>query len=44
MREAVRIRGDSRDNLVQNNLVGGATGKLLDIPDDTATVQGNTLL
>jgi hypothetical protein len=24
--------------------VGGATGKLLDIPDGTATVQGNTLL
>jgi hypothetical protein len=44
MRQAVRIRGDSRDNLVQNNLVGGATGKLLDIPDGTATVQGNTLL
>ena len=44
MQQAVRIRGKSRDNLVQNNLMGGATAGLLDIPEGTATVQGNTLL
>ena len=44
MRQAIRVRGNSRDNLVQNNLVGGASDKLLDIPEGTATVQGNTIL
>jgi hypothetical protein len=41
MRNAVRILGNSRDNLVQNNLLGGAAEKLLDIPPETAVVQGN---
>ena len=44
MQQAVRIRGKSRDNLVQNTLMGAATAGLLDIPEGTATVQGNTLL
>ncbi|MFP6769328.1 MAG: right-handed parallel beta-helix repeat-containing protein [Planctomycetaceae bacterium] len=44
MHQAVRIRGKSRDNLVQNNLLGGATQQLLDIPEGTAVLQGNTLL
>ena len=44
MRQAVRIRGKSRDNLVQNNLLGGASQQLLDIPEGTAVLQGNTLL
>lgn len=41
MREAIRISGDSRDNLVQNNLVGGGTETPIDVPQGTAVVQGN---
>jgi len=44
MRQAIRIRGKSRDNLVVNNLLGGATEDLLDVAEGTATVRGNTLL
>ena len=44
MRQAVRIRGESRDNLVQNNLLGGASHKLLDVPEGTAVLQGNVEL
>ena len=41
MREAVRITGASRDNLVQNNLLGGASHRLLEVPRGTAVLQGN---
>ena len=44
MRQAIRIRGKSRDNLVVNNLLGGATEDLLDVAEGTATLQGNMLL
>jgi nitrous oxidase accessory protein NosD len=41
MQQAIRVTGNSRDNLVQNNLVSGAVQSLIDVPDSTATVQGN---
>jgi len=44
MLQAVRITGNSRDNLVQNNLVGGARKKSIDVPQETATMQGNVEL
>tara|TARA_B100000029_G_scaffold294995_1_gene288324 strand:+ start:405 stop:1787 length:1383 start_codon:yes stop_codon:yes gene_type:complete len=44
MRHAIRIRGNSRDNLVVNNLLGGAVDSELDIARESATVSGNTIL
>ena len=41
MLQAIRVRGKSVDNLVQNNLLGGARGKLLDIAAGSSTLQGN---
>lgn len=41
MRHAIRITGESRDNLVQNNLLGGAKQQLLDILEGKGAVQGN---
>jgi hypothetical protein len=41
MREAIRVIGKSRDNLIQNNLVGNAVNGPLDIPQGTAVTQGN---
>ncbi len=41
MRQAIRIVGNSRNNLVASNLVGGAAEKLLDIPADAADVLNN---
>lgn len=44
MVQAVRVMGNSRDNLVQNNLLGGATESLIAATDELAVVRGNTLL
>lgn len=44
MAHAVRVTGNSRDNLIQNNLVGGATDRLIVAGDAAAVVKGNTLL
>ena len=44
MLQAVRVRGKSVDNLVQNNLLGGARQKLLDVVPGSATLQGNVEL
>lgn len=41
MHEAIRIIGHSQHNLVQNNLLGGAKHKLIDVPGETAVVRGN---
>lgn len=41
MLEAIRVIGNSRDNLVQNNLVGNARRQPLDVPKGTAVEQGN---
>lgn len=41
MLEAIRVIGNSRDNVVQNNLVGNAKRQPLDIPKGTAVEQGN---
>ena len=41
MLQAVRVRGKSVDNLVQNNLLGGAREKLLDVAAGSSTLQGN---
>ena len=44
MLQAVRVRGKSVDNLVQNNLLGGARQKLLDVVLGSSTPQGNVEL
>jgi nitrous oxidase accessory protein NosD len=44
MAQGVRVSGHSRDNLIQNNLLGGATAGLIVASQDAAVVQGNTLL
>jgi hypothetical protein len=41
MLHAVRITGDSRGNLIQNNLLGGATQASIEAADTAAVVQGN---
>jgi hypothetical protein len=41
MLNAIRVLGKSRDNLVQNNLLGGAKQQLLDTLKGTAMMQGN---
>ena len=41
MQHAIRITGNSRDNLVQNNLVSGAVQSLIDGTQTTATLQGS---
>lgn len=41
MREAIRLDGRSRDNLILNNLAGGSTTDALHIEQGTATVAGN---
>jgi hypothetical protein len=41
MREAVRARG-GRDNLVAQNLVGGATGRAIEVEAGSAAVKDNT--
>jgi hypothetical protein len=44
MRHAIRILGQSRDNLVAHNILGGATVKSLDIVGDLPAWQNNLLL
>jgi len=44
MLQAIRVVGRSEQNLVQNNLVGGAKDTCLDIAPNTAIVQGNVEL
>jgi len=44
MRQAIRITGRSRDNLIQNNLTAGAVDGLIVAAKDAAIVHGNTLL
>jgi parallel beta-helix repeat protein len=41
MREAIRITGESRHNMVVNNLTGGATQKPLDVPAGSTALAGN---
>lgn len=42
MRHAIRLLGKGRDNVVQHNLVGGATERAIEAGPGAATVQGNT--
>jgi hypothetical protein len=44
MRHAIRIVGQSRDNLVSGNILGGAVEKLLDAPENPSQVRDNLLL
>ncbi len=44
MHQAIRITGRSKDNLVQNNLLGGAKTQLIDVTSEAAFVQGNVEL
>ncbi len=41
MLEAIRIRGKSSHNLVQNNLLEGAQNRLLDVAPGSTVLQGN---
>ncbi len=41
MLQAVCVRGASKGNLIQGNIVSGASGQLLDVAPDAAVVQGN---
>ena len=43
MREAIRLAGSGRDNLVSDNLIGRGTRGDLAIADGTATVAGNVV-
>ena len=44
MIHAIRVTGNSVDNLIQNNLIGGATDAPIVASDTAAVVRGNTLL
>lgn len=44
MRQAIRVLGQSRDNLITGNILGGATEKLLDAIDTPLEVRDNLLL
>lgn len=44
MRHAIRVLGKSRDNLITNNILGGATDKLLDASGDPSELRDNLLL
>lgn len=44
MRHAIRVLGQSRDNLITNNILGGATEKLLDASGDPSELRDNLLL
>jgi len=44
MRQAIRILGQSRDNLITGNILSGATDKLLDDSGDTFEPHDNLLL
>ena len=41
MLHAIRVTGESRDNAVLHNLVGGAVGEPVDVPPEGATVAGS---
>lgn len=43
MRHAIRIVGTSRANLISGNILGGATIKLIDAPDNPAEIRDNLL-
>lgn len=44
MKHAIRVMGQSRDNLIANNIIGGATEKLLDVIGDPSELRENLLL
>jgi len=44
MRHAIRVVGQSRDNLITGNILGGAIETLLEVADRSATVFNNVLL
>jgi polygalacturonase len=44
MKHAIRVLGQSRDNLITGNILGGATDKLLDASGDLSDVRDNLLL
>lgn len=44
MKHAIRVLGQSRDNLIANNIIGGATEKLLEVIGDPSEFRDNVLL
>lgn len=44
MKHAIRVLGQSRDNLITSNILGGATEKLLDPTGDPSELRDNLLL
>ncbi len=44
MLQAIRVRGQSKNNLIQNNLLGGAKVKLIDAAPQSSILQGNVEL
>jgi hypothetical protein len=44
MKHAIRVLGQSRDNLITSNILGGATEKLLDANGDPSEIRDNLLL
>lgn len=44
MTHAIRVLGQSRDNLITGNILGGATEKLIDVPGDPPEIRDNLLL
>ena len=44
MKHAIRVLGQSRDNLITGNILGGATDKLLDTSGDPSELRDNLLL
>ncbi|TXT38796.1 MAG: hypothetical protein FD138_253 [Planctomycetota bacterium] len=44
MKHAIRVLGQSRDNLITGNILGGATEKLLDAVGDPSELRDNLLL
>ncbi|GDY10127.1 ATP-binding protein [Planctomycetia bacterium] len=44
MKHAIRVIGQSRDNLITGNILGGATEKLLDASGDPSELRDNLLL
>jgi hypothetical protein len=44
MKHAIRVLGQSRDNLITGNILGGATEKLIDVRGDPSGSRDNLLL
>lgn len=44
MKHAIRVLGQSRDNLIADNILGGATEKLIEVPCDPTENRDNLLL